>query len=77
MLVESSALSAVGYLLFISDTSDSLVGLIVSPLLGEIQVRAVLPFLRHATIAGHLLIIEIDRQFLCSSSLYESQTGLR
>ena len=74
MLVESFALNAVGYILFILSIS----GVIFSTPLGEIQVRAVFHFLRHtATIPGHHLIIETDRRSLCSSLFCESQTGLR
>ena len=77
MLVESSALNAVGYLLFIiSGTVNGSVSNIFAPAVGEIQVRAVFPFLQRTTIPGLHLIIETDRRYLCSSSLYESQTGL-
>ena len=78
MLVESSALNAVGYLLFIiSGSVHSFVWYIFSPILGEIQVRVDFHLFQRTGMLGHRLINEMDRSSLCSSSFYESQTGLR
>ena len=78
MLVESFALSAVGYILFIASFSTTtFVAAIFSAPLGEIQVSVVFLFLQHTAIRGHRLINESDRQSLNSSSFYESQTGRR
>ena len=74
MLVESSALNAVGYLLYI--VSNSPHKFFFTPPLGEIQVGAASLSLQYTAVPRHRLIIEADRSFLCSSSLYESQTRL-
>ena len=77
MLVESSALNAVGYLLFIiSITADSCIPWIFSSALGDLQVRAVFPFLRRTGIPRRGLITGMDRSSPNSSSFYESLTGV-
>ena len=77
MLVESSALNAVGYLLYIVSVSTySFAAFIFNAPLGETQVSVVFPFLQRIAIPGHRLINETDRPSLNSSSFYESQTEL-
>lgn len=56
MLVESSAIYAVGYLLYIgTNVAGSYTGFIFSPLLGEIQVRTVPTLPQCTAIFGHCL----------------------
>jgi hypothetical protein len=79
MLVESSALYAICYLLYMIPTAaGSYVGYIFSPVLGQVQVRAAFTFPRRITIfERHFLIMEVNRSLLRSSSFCESQTGVR
>jgi hypothetical protein len=54
MLVESSALNAIGYLpSIITNAVDSNVGYIFSPVLGHIQVRSVFTFLDVPPLSDH------------------------
>ena len=78
MLVESFALSAVGYILFIASfsTTSYAVAIFSAPL-GQIQVRVFFPFLQRTAIPEYCLIDETDRPSLNSSSFYELLTGLR
>ena len=69
MLVESSALYAICYILYIIPTATgSYIGYIFAPVLGEIQVRALFAFSRCAAFSGHCLITEVNRSSLRSSS---------
>lgn len=77
MLVESSALYAITFLLYIVPlATSSYIAYIFSPALGDIQVRVVFTFPRRAAISGHCLIIESDRSSPRSLSFYESQNGV-
>jgi hypothetical protein len=71
MLVESSALNAIGYLLsIITETVGSNLAYTFSSVLGHLQVRC----LCHFPTYRHCLIIEAHRPSLCSSSFYGSRT---
>lgn len=75
MLIESSALHAVTFLLFVGTwAGGSLAEFIFFPILAQTQVRSILRFLRRPALPESCLILLMTRSFLRYSLFYASPT---